>query len=227
VPRQGSERGGPRPMRNWWPGRITCPGEGADTLGPYSRVHAKLERMSVPATSPEAGPELSESRRIVLLRHAKADWPQVADHERPLADRGRKEAPIAGRWLASTGIDLNLTLCSTSTRTRETWKLVVHELPKRPKTIYEERLYDASLGELIALLNETPDDVRDLLLVGHNPGMHALADALAGESDGDALVRMRQGGFPTAAIAVLGFNGSWKTVEHGVGKLLDYWAPHE
>ncbi|MEU8570933.1 histidine phosphatase family protein [Streptomyces pathocidini] len=188
--------------------------------------------MSVAATSPESNPGSTETgptdaRRLVLLRHAKADWPQVSDHDRPLAERGRKEAPVAGRWLAGTGINPGLTLCSTAVRTRETWKLVVHELPQRPRTVYEERMYDASLGELIALLNETPDDVRDLLLVGHNPGMHALADALSGGAEGDTLARMNRGGFPTAAIAVVGFDGSWKSVEHGVGRLLDYWAPHD
>ncbi|MCX4509892.1 histidine phosphatase family protein [Streptomyces sp. NBC_01619] len=166
-------------------------------------------------------------RRIVLLRHAKADWPQVSDHERPLADRGRMDAPVAGRKLADTGIPFDLALCSTSARTRETWKLAVHELPERPRTVYEERLYDASLGDLLALLNETPDDIADLLLIGHNPGMLALADALAGKAEGDTMQRMTRGGFPTAAFAVVGFSGSWKTVEHGVGTLLDYWAPHE
>ncbi|MFF8605454.1 SixA phosphatase family protein [Streptomyces sp. NPDC015346] len=166
-------------------------------------------------------------RRIVLLRHAKADWPQVSDHERPLAERGRKDAPVAGRKLADTGISFDQALCSTAVRTRETWKLAVHELPHRPRTVYEERLYEASLGELIALLNETPDDVRDLLVIGHNPGMHALADALAGESEGDTLPRMNRSGFPTAAFAVLTFNGTWKSLEHGVGKLVEFWAPHE
>ncbi|MFJ2114367.1 MULTISPECIES: SixA phosphatase family protein [unclassified Streptomyces] len=165
-------------------------------------------------------------RRIVLLRHAKADWPEVSDHERPLADRGRVDAPVAGRSLAGTGIDFDLALCSTSARTRETWKLVVPELPQRPRTSYEDRLYEASLGELIALLNETPDEVRDLLLIGHNPGMHALADALAGEADGSALSRMTRTGFPTAAYAIVTFTGGWKTVEHGVGRLVEFWTPH-
>ncbi|UZJ31982.1 SixA phosphatase family protein [Streptomyces endophytica] len=164
-------------------------------------------------------------RRIVLLRHAKAEWSETSDHERPLAERGRKDAPVAGRWLAGSGVTPDLTLCSTSTRTRETWKLAVHELPQRPKTVYDERIYEASLGELIALLNETSDDVTDLMLVGHNPGVHALADALSGESDGDLLPRMNRSGFPTAAIAVVAFNGSWKSVEHGVGRLIAYWTP--
>ncbi|MGW8784073.1 SixA phosphatase family protein [Streptomyces sp. NPDC055796] len=166
-------------------------------------------------------------RRIVLLRHAKADWPQVADHDRPLAERGRKDAPAVGLKLAETGIAFDLALCSTAARTRETWKLAIQEMPHRPRTSYEERLYDASLGELIALLNETSDEVDDLLVIGHNPGMHALADALSGRAEGDALARMSRTGFPTAAFAVVSFSGSWKSVEHGVGTLLDFWTPKD
>ncbi|MEU6176139.1 histidine phosphatase family protein [Streptantibioticus parmotrematis] len=166
-------------------------------------------------------------RRIVLLRHAKADWPSVPDLERPLADRGRHDAPGAGRWLAGTGIVPDLALCSPAVRTRETWKLAAHELPRRPRTVYEERLYEATLGDLLALLNETPDEVAELLLVGHNPGMHALADALSGKAEGDLLSRMNRGGFPTSSVAVVTFSGSWKTVEHGVGTLTAYWAPHD
>ncbi|MEU9099429.1 histidine phosphatase family protein [Streptomyces sp. NPDC048361] len=164
--------------------------------------------------------------RIVLLRHAKADWPEVSDHDRPLAERGRADAPAAGRRLAETGITFDLALCSSAVRTRETWKLAVSELQHRPRTVYEDRMYEASLGELIALVNETPDDVADLVLIGHNPGMHALADALAGQAEGDVLSRMNRSGFPTSAIAVLTFDGTWKSVEHGVAKLVEFWAPH-
>ncbi|GHE10189.1 SixA phosphatase family protein [Streptomyces alanosinicus] len=169
---------------------------------------------------------VEQPRRIVLLRHAKADWGQEADHDRPLAERGRQEALVAGRKLADTKIAFDLALCSTAARTRETWKLAVQEFPQRPRTVYEERVYEASPGELIALLDETPDDVRNLVLIGHNPGVHALADALAGEADGDLLARMNRSGFPTAAFAILTFEGSWKSVEHGVAKLVDFWTPH-
>jgi phosphohistidine phosphatase len=170
---------------------------------------------------------VAEPRRIVLFRHAKADWPQVSDHERPLAERGRKDAAVAGRKLADTGVPFDLALCSTATRTRETWKLAVQELPQRPKTVYEERLYEASPGELIAVLNETLDDVQNVVLIGHNPGVQGLADILAGQSEGDAHERMSRRGFPAAAFAVLTFTGTWKTLEPGVGTLLDYWAPTE
>ncbi|MFJ2717551.1 SixA phosphatase family protein [Streptomyces sp. NPDC087437] len=170
---------------------------------------------------------VAEPRRIVLFRHAKADWPQVTDHERPLAERGRKDAAVAGRKLADAGVAFDLALCSTTTRTRETWKLAVHELPHRPKTVYEERVYDASPGELITVLNETPDDVRSVILIGHNPGIQGLAEVLSGSAEGDARERMSRRGFPAAAFAVVSFDGSWKALEPGVATLLDYWAPSE
>ncbi|MFE2357362.1 histidine phosphatase family protein [Streptomyces parvulus] len=168
---------------------------------------------------------VAEPRRIVLFRHAKADWPQMTDHERPLADRGRKDAAEAGRRLADTGLAFDQALCSTSTRTRETWKLAVQEFPHRPKTVYEERIYEASPGELIALLNETPDDLRNVLVIGHNPGMEGLTEILSGSAEDEARARMGRRGFPTAAFAVLTFTGSWKDVEPGAATLADYWAP--
>ncbi|MEV8097439.1 histidine phosphatase family protein [Kitasatospora sp. NPDC085879] len=169
-------------------------------------------------------------RRIIVLRHAKADWPnQVADHERPLADRGRHQAPEAGRWLTDSGINPDYVLCSTALRTRETWKLAAHELPKRPRrTVYEDRVYEASPGEIIAVLQETPDEFADLILVGHNPGVLGLTQVLAGdEGDVDALNRLRLSSFPTAAIAVLSFAGPWKSVEPGVAKLDSYHTPQD
>ncbi|GGR91254.1 phosphohistidine phosphatase [Streptomyces aureoverticillatus] len=170
---------------------------------------------------------VAEPRRIVLFRHAKADWPEVADHERPLADRGRRDAPVAGRKLVDSGIAFDLALCSTAARTRETWKLAVQEFPQRPRTVYEERVYEASPGELIAVLNEVPDDVQNVILIGHNPGVHGLADVLAGEAEGDAQTRMNRRGFPTSAFAVLTYSGSWKALEPGTATLVDYWAPSE
>ncbi|MFE4969772.1 SixA phosphatase family protein [Streptomyces sp. NPDC056660] len=170
---------------------------------------------------------VAEPRRIVFFRHAKADWPEVTDHERPLADRGRMDAATAGRKLADSGIAFDLALCSTSVRTRETWKLAVHELAHRPKTVYEERVYDASPGELIAVLNEVPDDAQDVILIGHNPSVHGVTEILAGNAEGEARDRMNSRGFPAAAFAVMTFEGSWKSLEPGAATLVDYWAPSD
>ncbi|MCK1796549.1 histidine phosphatase family protein [Streptomyces sp. XM4193] len=167
------------------------------------------------------------SRRIVLLRHAKADWPDGADHDRPLAERGRKDAPVAGDWLAARRINFDLTLCSTAVRTRETWKLVVSRLEHRPKTVYEDRLYEASPGEIIAVLNELPEDCTELLVVGHNPGIQGVAEVLTGEAEPAAAGHMERLGFPTSAVAVLAFAGDWKALQPGSARLTEHWAPHE
>ncbi|MFI8461181.1 SixA phosphatase family protein [Kitasatospora sp. NPDC085464] len=165
-------------------------------------------------------------RRIVVVRHAKAEHPDgVEDHERPLAERGRRDAPALGRWIAGAGLTPDLALVSTALRTRQTWQLAAAELPARPRTVFEERLYGAGAGEIVAVLNETPDTVQDLVVVGHNPAVHALADALAGEAEGDLSARMDGSGFPTAAAAVLTFQGDWKSVEPGVARLVAYWTP--
>lgn len=137
------------------------------------------------------------------------------------------EAAVAGRKLADSGITFDLALCSTSVRTRETWKLAVHELAHRPKTVYEERVYEASPGELIAVLNEVPDDAQDVILIGHNPGVHGVTEILTGSSEGDARDRMNSRGFPAAAFAVVTFEGTWKSLEPGVTTLVDYWAPSD
>ncbi|MGS2647756.1 SixA phosphatase family protein [Streptosporangium sp. G12] len=135
-------------------------------------------------------------RRIVLVRHAKAEVSHEKDHERPLAERDRKDAPLAGRWLAGSGITPDLALVITATRGRETRKLIAAELPHRPRTVYEDRLHEAGLGELITMITEVSNDVGDLLVLGGNPAIHATADAPAGQAEGDLLARMNHSGFP-------------------------------
>jgi phosphohistidine phosphatase len=71
------------------------------------------------------------------------------------------------------------------------------------------------------------DDVRNIVLVGHNPGIEGLAEILSGAAEDDARERMTRRGFPAAAFAVLAFDGSWKSLEPGVATLVDYWAPSE
>ena len=140
--------------------------------------------------------------RIVLLRHAKADWPQVSDHERPLAERGRKDAPVAGRRLAETGITFDLALCSTATRARQTWRLVAAALDPAPPVRYEQRIYAAEPRALMSVLDEVADDVGTTALVGHNPGLSELVQTVSGQA-----VELR-----TSAVAVMSWGGTWAEV---------------
>jgi phosphohistidine phosphatase len=169
------------------------------------------------------------ARRLIVLRHAKSAWPDgVPDHDRPLAGRGRRDAPAAGRWLAGSGYVPDLVLCSTAQRARETWQLADAELGAHPQTTFEDRVYGAMAADLLDLAHEMPSSVRTLMLVGHDPAMRELTLELAssstGDAGGDALERVRLK-FPTAAIAVLDFTGSWSALGPGQARLADFVVP--
>lgn len=143
-------------------------------------------------------------RTLILLRHAKSDWSGAApDIDRPLAERGLAQAPLAGRWLADHAVSIDLAVVSPARRARETWELVSAELTPEPPVRFDDRVYAASADRLLEIVHEVPDDVRTAILVGHNPGMEELASLLAGEG-----VAMR-----TAGLAVLGVAGPWSGVD--------------
>ena len=141
-------------------------------------------------------------RALILLRHAKSDWSgDESDIARPLAKRGRRQAPDAGRWLAAKVDHIDLAVVSPATRARSTWDLVAAELNGLPPRRIDDRLYTASDQELLVVVRELPDDLETVVLVGHNPGIEDLASLLAGE-----LVPM-----PTSALAVITWPGMWST----------------
>lgn len=169
-------------------------------------------------------------RRLILLRHAKSAWPDdVPDHDRPLAPRGRRDAPAAGRWLCKSGCVPDRVLCSTARRTRETWQLAEENLGANPQAVFEDRVYGASSAELLALASQTSADVRTLLIIGHDPAMRGLTLELASEepdAEAEALARV-QTKFPTAAIAVLSFSGDWPELIPGQAHLEEFVVPSD
>jgi len=100
-------------------------------------------------------------RRLIALRHAKSDWSgAVADHDRPLAGRGRREAALAGRWLRENAADIDLVVCSSAKRARQTWKLVAKQLDNVPPARVDDRLYAASVRGLLAVIRLIAQDAR-------------------------------------------------------------------
>lgn len=165
-------------------------------------------------------------RRLVVLRHAKSAWPAgVADHERPLAPRGRRDAPAAGRALAEADCLPDLALCSTAVRARQTWELVSSQWGTPPGVRLDPRLYAADVPELLEAVHEVPAAVRTLLLIGHNPGLAELILELARDGLDDTLDRVRVK-FPTVAIAVLAWHGTgWDSLAPGTALLTDMTVP--
>ena len=163
----------------------------------------------------------------MLLRHAKSDWPDVPDHDRPLAKRGRKDAPVIGRWLRRRGYLPDVVVCSTARRTRQTWELVARELDGSPLVQFESRAYAASAQTLLYLARELPAQCRAALLIAHNPGLVDLVNSLAAEPGEDGVPGSLGLRFPTAAVAVLEFTGGWPGLAPGRARLLDYTTPAE
>ncbi|MDQ0989615.1 histidine phosphatase family protein [Streptomyces sp. V3I7] len=165
-------------------------------------------------------------RRLVVLRHAKSARPEgVADPLRPLAGRGRRDAPAAGRALAEADSLPDLALCSTAVRARQTWELAAAQWGTPPPVRFDERLYAAGVGDLLGVVHEVPPEVETLLLVGHNPGLEDLVLTLAGDSLDDALGAVRTK-FPTSAIAVLAWHGpDWPALAPGTALLTSLTVP--
>ncbi len=145
-------------------------------------------------------------RTLILLRHAKSDWsgaePDVA---RPLANRGRRQAPDAGRWLAAHLERMDLAVVSPAVRARSTWDLVSAELALAPPVRVDDRVYGASDRELLTVIRDLPDDLHTVIMVGHNPGLEDLAGLLTA-----ARVPM-----PTSALALIAMSGSWSGAAPG------------
>lgn len=152
---------------------------------------------------------------LILVRHGKSDWSgQHSDRDRPLAARGRRQAPQTGRWLAERiaagelgPVDLAVT--SPAVRAHDTWGLVAAELAEPPPVRIDEQVYSWSAGDLLAVVRALPEAVPTIALVGHNPGLEGLAELLTG----------RYVPMPTSAVAVVGVPGAWASVGPECGRL--------
>ncbi len=164
------------------------------------------------------------TRRLILLRHAKSDWPDVPDADRPLAKRGRRDAPRIGRWLHEHGYQPDVVVVSTARRTRQTWDLVAPELGGSPAVRLEPRAYAASAQTLLYLVQELPARYRTALLIAHNPGLSELATSLAAPSPTDNGPRPAIS-LPTAAVAVFEFPGDWPSLTPGHARLTTLTIP--
>ncbi|PZO09904.1 MAG: phosphoglycerate mutase [Lysobacteraceae bacterium] len=157
-------------------------------------------------------------RELILLRHAHAEPPAPGqeDFDRPLSLQGQAEAEAAGRWLKEHGYTPDRVVCSSALRTRETTEQAMAVLGF-VETRHEPRIYDATPGRLMQVIDENRDAAR-LLLVGHNPGFEQLAALLSSGQSGDFR------GMPAGGIAVLSLPAD-AALEPGVAQLAAFWWP--
>lgn len=150
-------------------------------------------------------------RRLTVLRHAKSEWPDgVPDFDRPLAHRGRADAPAAGRWLRDNPPEPGLVLCSPAVRARQTWELAAAELLSAPPVRHDEQLYAATAGALLDVVQSLPDAELHVLFVAHNPGLSDLAAVLSGTP-----LELK-----TSGIAVVAWDGAWSDAAPRAARLV-------
>jgi len=166
--------------------------------------------------------------RLFVLRHAKSSWnnSHLADHDRPLAPRGRRAAEALASHVASLDPPPALVLCSSARRAQDTLEPVRAQLPDSTAVQIEGELYGAAGPDLLDRLREVPDEVPSVMLVGHNPGLEDLVTGLGREGDPNLIARV-QGKFPTGALATLTFSGPWKSLGWGSATLEAFVVPAE
>jgi len=171
-------------------------------------------------------------KTVYVLRHAKSDRdnPALQDHDRPLNARGRDAAPKMAAYIKSQGYEPDAVLSSTSRRTVETYDLVKEALGEA-KVTFEEGLYLAEKRQLMERLRWLDDDLQSVMVIGHNPGLEELANALTASPKNEKqerLHRRMREKFSTAALAVIQLPAkAWRDVKAGTGKLVDFMRPKD
>ena len=148
-------------------------------------------------------------KSLFLLRHAKSSWdnPQHSDFERPLSKRGISDAILLSKYIQKHSISFDLILSSPSERTQSTLDLVLSSLNPIPSTVFKESIYHASASALFQLIKKQDEEINNVLVIGHNPGLHILTESLTDES----IIK-----FPTCAFAKLTNFNHWKDLDAGI-----------
>ena len=160
------------------------------------------------------------SRVLTLIRHAKSSWDDasISDFDRPLNDRGQRDAPEMARRLAERREYPDCFMASSARRARETALVLAQGVGFPEADIHFERsLYLADTHRLLNTIQRLPDRVRDVWLVGHNPDLTDLANLLAGPHTDN---------LPTCAVFRMEFGDvTWHDIQPGSGRLLVYDTP--
>jgi phosphohistidine phosphatase len=165
---------------------------------------------------------VTNRRRLIVMRHAKAEPFAATDHERCLTDAGRKTATAAGRHLAETGAVPDHVVLSSALRATQTWEAVAEASGATVAPVLDDAVYNGSVDVLLEALRVVPQESATVLFVGHNPSASYLAHLVDdGDGDPDATQRMLEG-FAPGALAVLTLDVPWEELGPETGRLEDF-----
>ncbi len=189
-----------------------------------SRPKSRPKRL--PKNRPKNRPKSRPMRRLMLLRHAKTESvePGAPDRDRKLTKRGRTDAPVIGAYMARHGLVPDLVLISPVTRAQETWALLAAAFAAEPRSVTDERIYDASPQKLIGVIRAARD-AHALLVIGHNPGLQQLALRLIASGDVEARERLAAK-LPTCGLVVIDLPfDDWSRLNADAGRLERFVSP--
>jgi phosphohistidine phosphatase len=166
------------------------------------------------------------SRRLLVLRHAKSDWntDAASDFERPLAKRGKRDAPRMGTWMHRQGLVPAYVVSSPAKRAKQTVERLCEELALDGSRVHwDQEVYGGGIASLLGVLEACPAEADPVLLVGHNPGLEDLVTFL------DAAIEPPPDGklLPTAALAELEMPDDWSELTRGSARLIRVTRPKE
>jgi phosphohistidine phosphatase len=174
-------------------------------------------------------PATQEPRIVYLLRHAKSSWsdPHLGDFDRPLAPRGERACKSMGDYMRLADIQPGLVVCSAALRTRQTLERMLPTIGGDAVVKHYRGLYHVGQQAMLNRLRRTPDDVRRVMLVGHNPGLQTLAQRLSGQGPDRDLRRLEKK-LPTGALAILVYHGErWEELGESNCELHSLVSPRD
>jgi phosphohistidine phosphatase len=185
-------------------------------------------REFIPAALDSLSPEsdITRMRRLILLRHAKTERaaPGERDRDRKLMKRGCSDAPLIGAYMAHHGLVPDLALVSPAKRAQETWALIAAAFAKPPRAVDDERLYNASPEALLDAIGDTRK-AHTLVVVGHNPGLHDLAQRLIAAGDVNLREQLNEK-LPTSGLVVIDLPvDDWARLHPHAGRLERFVSP--
>lgn len=157
-------------------------------------------------------------KKLFIIRHAKSDWSneKLDDYDRPLNQRGKKDAPLIGKILVKKKIVPDLIISSPAYRARKTSLKIASKVGYADEILFNEYIYEATLRTLLDIINFIEDEYDDVYLIGHNPGLNMLGFYLVDFNDN----------LPTCGVLEIEFNcETWREATKKNARLISYEYP--
>jgi phosphohistidine phosphatase len=168
---------------------------------------------------------VTDARRLLVMRHAKAEPFAASDHGRGLTERGRASAHDVGRYLRQQGVVPEYVVVSSALRTRQTWEAVAQELGDIEAEVnVDDALFSGGPDVVVDALHGTPPDARTVMFVGHNPTAAYLCHYLDDGEGDEAAVSGLLKGFPPSAVAELEVGVAWSDLGAESARVVGFYV---